>query len=246
LDRLQNRKQLLGSLDNVRRRFDKQNELGAVDAFTAQAFDMISTTAVREAFDISREPKSQVAQYGRKGMIFDYNKSPAHWDHEAFIRARRLVEAGVPYVSLQVGLWDHHGGDAQGSIFNGYRTLLPLLDKSLSALITDLYQRGLDKDVAVIVWGEFGRTPKLNVGGGRDHWPQAGCALFVGGGLKMGQCVGATDRTASVPITRPYGPQNILATLYHVLGIDSSSTLADLNGRPVALLDDREPIAELI
>jgi uncharacterized protein (DUF1501 family) len=207
---------------------------------------MITSPQVREAFDISREPEAVVARYGRKGTTYEYNKTPNRWEYEDFIRARRLVEAGVPYVSLQVGLWDHHGGDLQGSIFNGYRTMLPPLDQSLSALIEDLYQRGLDKDVAVIVWGEFGRTPKVNSGSGRDHWPQAGFALFAGGGLKMGQVVGATDRTASAPTTRPYGPQNVLATLYHVLGIDPATTLADLNGRPVHLLDHREPIAELV
>jgi uncharacterized protein (DUF1501 family) len=113
-------------------------------------------------------------------------------------------------------------------------------------LIEDLYDRGLDRDVAVVVWGEFGRTPKVNAGGGRDHWPQVGCVQFIGGGLKMGQIVGATDRTASAPTTEPYTPQNVLATLYHVLGIDPATTLPDHNGRPMYLLDERRPIAELV
>lgn len=246
VDRLDGRQQLLQSLDNVRRDLDSRGEFAANDAFTAQALDMITSRNVREAFDVSREPDKVRARYGRKGATFDYNKSPVAWDHEAFLRARRLVEAGVPYVSLQVGLWDHHGGDAQGSIFNGYRSLLPQYDQALGALMEDLYDRGLDRNVAVIVWGEFGRTPKVNAGGGRDHWPQAGCALFIGGGLKMGQIVGATDKTASTPITKPYGPQNVLATLYHVLGIDPATTIPDHNGRPMYLLDEREPIRELI
>ncbi len=245
IDRLDDRKQLLASLDNARRDLDR-GEFAAQDTFTAQALDMITSSRVRDAFDSSREPADVLARYGQKGMKFEYNKGPVAWDYEAFIRARRLAEAGVPYISLQVGLWDHHGGDQQGSIFNGYRTLLPLLDQSLSALVEDLYDRGLDRDVAVIVWGEFGRTPKVNAGGGRDHWPQVGCAMFIGGGLKMGQVVGATDRTASAPTEQPYTPQNVLATLYHVLGIDPGSTLPDHNGRPIYLLDERDPIAELV
>jgi uncharacterized protein (DUF1501 family) len=245
LDRLGNRKDLLASLDNVRRDLDRA-EFAAADKFTAQALDMITSRNVREAFDIEREPPALVERYGQKDAKFEYNKSPVKWDFEAFIKARRLAEAGVPYISLQVGLWDHHGGPQQGSIFHGYRTMLPLLDQSLSALIEDLYDRGLDRDVAVLVWGEFGRTPKVNAGGGRDHWPQAGCAMFIGGGLKMGQIVGATDRTAALPTTQPYTPQNVLATLYHVLGIDPATALPDHNGRPIHLLDDRDPIAELV
>jgi hypothetical protein len=245
LNRLNGRKELLQSLDNVRRNLDNE-EFAAVDTFAAQAFDMISSRDVRDAFDISLEPPEVIARYGEKGAKFEYNKGPVAWDFEAFLRARRLAEAGVPYVSLQVGLWDHHGGPQQGSIFHGYRTMLPLLDQSLSALIEDLYDRGLDRDVAVIVWGEFGRTPKVNSGAGRDHWPQVGCAMFIGGGLKMGQVVGATDRTASAPTTQPYTPQNVLSTLYHVLGIDPAATLPDHNGRPMYLLDDRDPIAELV
>jgi hypothetical protein len=235
---------LLGVLDNVRR--DLDGDFAALDTFTAQAFEMISSRHVRDAFDISDEPPDLVARYGEKGARFEYNNGPVQWDYEAFIRARRLAEAGVPYISLQVGLWDHHGGPQQGSIFHGYRTLLPWLDRSLGALIEDLYDRGLDRDVAVVVWGEFGRTPKVNAGGGRDHWPQVGCVQFIGGGLKMGQIVGATDRTASAPTTQPYTPQNVLATLYHVLGIDPATTLPDHNGRPMYLLDERRPIAELV
>jgi hypothetical protein len=245
VERLGGRQELLRSLDNVRRDLDK-SEFAALDKFTAQALDMITSRNVRDAFDIEREPRELVERYGHKDAKYEYNKSPVRWEFEDFIRARRLVEAGVPYVSLQVGLWDHHGGDQQGSIFHGYRTLLPLLDQSLSALIEDLYDRGLDRDVAVIVWGEFGRTPKVNPGGGRDHWPQAGCAMIIGGGLKMGQIVGATDRTAAMPTTQPYTPQNVLATLYHVLGIDPATTLPDHNGRPIHLLDDRDPITELV
>lgn len=245
MQRLDDRRRLLQSLDRIRGDLDSTGEFAGKDAFTAQALEMITSTGVRDAFDVTKEAPATLARYGKDGVTFEYNKSPAQWDYKAFVRARRLVEAGVPYISMQVGLWDHHGGDAQGSIFGGYRTLLPLLDQSLSALIEDLHERGLDKQVAVVVWGEFGRTPKVNPGGGRDHWPQAGFALFAGG-VKLGRVIGATDRTAAEPTTKPYGPQNVLATLYHFLGIDSQITLPDFNGRPTYLLDERQPIAELV
>lgn len=139
------------------------------------------------------------------------------------------------------GPWDHHG-----NIFPGLRQELPALDKRLYALITDLHERGLDQDVAVVVWGEMGRTPKVNSGAGRDHWNDAGFALVAGGGLKMGQVIGATTARGERATGRPYTPQNMLATLYRqVLGIDPATTLPGLNGRPMYLLDNREKIAEL-
>ncbi len=246
LERLDNRKQLLKSIDRIRRDLDSTGEFAGKDAFTAQALEMITAPSVRDAFDLSKEKPETLARYGREGSMFVYHNSPNYWDHKAFIRARRLVEAGVPYVSLQVGTWDHHGASGDGGgIAASYRELLPYYDQCISALIEDLHERGLDKQVAVIVWGEFGRTPKVNSVGGRDHWPQAGCVLFAGG-LKTGQIIGATDKTASAPTTKAYGPQNALATLYHFLGIDPETALTDFNGRPTPLLDDREPIAELV
>lgn len=243
--RLRQRRTLLAQLDQFRRRADQQYFDG-LDSFQEQALDLVTAGNVREAFDISKEPPELVARYGRKGVFYQYNKLNAYWDFPAFIRARRLVEAGVPFVSLQVGTWDHHGGASQGSIFGGYRTLLPLYDQAIAALITDLDERGLLERTAVLVWGEFGRTPRVNAGAGRDHWPQAGFALFAGGGLKTGQMVGRTDGQAEQPLTQPYSPQNVLATLYHVLGIDPATTIPDHNGRPRHLLEQREPIAELI
>jgi uncharacterized protein (DUF1501 family) len=126
------------------------------------------------------------------------------------------------------------------------RGQVPLFDRSLHALVTDLHERGLDKEVAVLVWGEFGRTPKINRFAGRDHWPPVGIALMAGGGLKTGQVIGATDSRGALPKSRPVGAQNVFATLYHVLGIDPSQTLPDFNGRPQYLLEEREPIHELI
>ena len=119
------------------------------------------------------------------------------------------------------------------------------LDRSLHALVTDLHDRGLDEEVAVLVWGEFGRTPRINQFAGRDHWPDVGMAMFAGGGLKTGQVIGSTDRQGARPTSRPLSAQNVFATLYRLLGIDPGQTLPDFNGRPQFLLDDREPIAEL-
>jgi hypothetical protein len=207
---------------------------------------MISSGKARRAFDLADEPDHVLDRYRSGGSKFRYYRNEAHWDWEAFVRARRLAEAGVPFVSMQVGLWDHHCDAKSGSIFEGYQSLLPLYDRCIAALINDLHERGLSDDVCVVAWGEFGRTPKVNKAGGRDHWPGAGCVLFAGGGLKVGQYVGATDARAEAPTTRAYGPQNVLATLYHALGIDPGQTLPDFAGRPQYLLDDRDVISELI
>jgi hypothetical protein len=248
LSRLKNRKELLTQLDTLRRDVDASGEMRAFDAFTGQALDMLTSGRTRRAFDLSDEKPATLDRYraGGNKFMYSHSPSPVTWDWEAFVRARRLVEAGVPFVSMQVGLWDHHCADGLPTIFESYRSLLPLYDNCLSALITDLHERGLHEDVCVVVWGEFGRTPRLNKFGGRDHWPAAGSVLFAGGGLKMGQFVGATNSGGEYPVTRPYTPQNILATLYHVLGIDPSATLPDHNGRPQYLLDDRDPVKELI
>ena len=247
LERLGDRKQLLAAFDQARRDADHSGEFGATDAFRQQAFEMVTSDAVRAAFDLSKEPAKVVARYGDKAARFEYLGVKYPFDFESFIRARRLAEAGVPFVSLNVARWDHHClVRAEGSIFDGYRTLLPLYDMAVAALVGALHARGLDEDVAVVVWGEFGRTPRVNKTGGRDHWPAAGCALVAGGGLKVGQYVGETDARAERPRTRAYGPQNLLATLYHVLGIDPASTIRDGSGRPMYLLDDVEPIRELL
>jgi len=246
LSRLRNRKALLDSLDTLRRDVDATGEMGAADAFSAKALDMLTSGVARKAFDLADEDPKVLDRYRVTGNRFMYYRGPAHWDWEAFVRARRLAEAGVPFISLQVGVWDHHCSDTSGSIFESYRTLMPLWDSCFSALLTDLHERGLDKEVCVVVWGEFGRTPRINQFGGRDHWPGAGSVLFSGGGLKMGRVVGATSPGGEHPVTRAYNPQNILATLYQVLGIDPSASIPDLNGRPQYVLDDREPVAELL
>lgn len=246
LARLKSRRELLGELDNLRREVDASGEMRAMDLFSGQALDMLTSGRARRAFDLSDEKPEALDRFRSGGDKFKYLSGPAFWDWQAFVQARRLVEAGVPFVSMQVGLWDHHCDANSGSIFDGYRSLLPLYDLCLSALITDLHERGLHREVCVVVWGEFGRTPRINQFGGRDHWPAAGSVLFSGGGLKMGQYIGATNSSGEYPVTRAYTPQNILATLYHVLGIDPAATIPDLNGRPRYLLEDREPVSELV
>src|SRR3989449_1856340 len=248
LSRLKSRKELLTRLDGLRREVDVRGEMRAFDAFSGQALDMLTSGRARRAFDLSDEKPETLDRYRRSGnkFMYSHSSSPVTWDWESFVRARRLVEAGVPFVSMQVGLWDHHCAEGLPTLFESYRTLLPLYDHCLSALITDLAERGLHNDVCVAVWGEFGRTPRLNKFGGRDHWPAAGSVLFSGGGLSMGQYIGTTNSKGEYPLSRAYNPQNILATLYHVLGIDPGVTIPDLNGRPQYLLEDREPVQELI
>lgn len=227
-DRVAERKKLLGGLDDLRRDLEYSKcTFAGLDAFTTQALDIISSPRVRAAFDVSKEPEKVRAQYGT---------------HTRFLEARRLVEAGVKVVTvLAPGYWDTHANN-----FGTLRQLLPALDKAIYALVTDLHQRGLDKDVALVIWGEYGRTPKVNGNAGRDHWPQASFALVAGGGFKMGQVIGATSSRGERPVGGSYIPQNLLATLYRDLfGIDPATTLPDHSGRPVFVLDERESIKEL-
>lgn len=245
-ERLRDRRQLLRTFDTIRRDLDAgPGNLAAMDAFTAQAMEMVSSPKARDAFDISREPENVRNLYGPATQL---------------LQARRLVEAGVKVVSVSFvgvdegrkeacgfggGTWDTHG-----NIGKCLGHLLPQFDRAVYALATDLQERGLDKDVAVVFWGEMGREPRLTPNPprkpGRGHWPQAGFALMLGGGLQMGQVVGATDAKGAHPIGQPYTPQNVLATLYRVLGIDPETTLPDHQGRPMYLLDDRRPIVELV
>ncbi|QDU92450.1 DUF1501 domain-containing protein [Lignipirellula cremea] len=226
-DRLSDRRSLLQSFDRLRSSADATGKMAGVDQFTARALEMVSSSKVRDALDVSLEPEEVRERYGSKNM--------------AWLQARRLAEAGVSFITLRgPGGWDTHRNN-----FVTLKKQLPEVDRLMYALITDLAERGLADDVAVILWGEFGRTPKINTGAGRDHWP-TGFAMISGGGLRMGQVIGATDAIAGKPTTTPYTPSNVLATLYHVLGIDPSATIPDLSGRPRYLLDDRAKIAELV
>ena len=240
-EQLADRRALRDTFDTLRRDLDDaRGSMHAMDAFNHQAMEMITSNRARDAFDITREPQHIRDLYGRGT---DY------------LRARRLVEAGVPVVTLTPenypvprdcnGQWDHHD-----HVFTCLKSILPAYDRSVYALLSDLSQRGLDQDVAVVIWGEMGRTPRVGqqrgTVGGRDHWPQSGFCLIAGGGLRMGQVIGATDARGENPHTRAYTPQNVLATLYYVLGIDPATTINDHQGRPTYLLDDREKVAELV
>ena len=163
-----------------------------------------------------------------------------------FLVARRLIEAGARVVSLNYSRWDWHGGD--GLNFPRSREEMPLLDQGLSALITDLHERGMSNDVSIVMWGEFGRTPKINKMNSRDHWPKANFAFVAGGGMNTGQVIGATDHGGHEPVERPVKFQEVFATLYHNLGIDlATATIEDASGRPHFLVDPGiNPIRELI
>jgi hypothetical protein len=244
-ERLEGRRGLLHEIDGFRRQVDAKGALDGLDEFGRRAFEMLASSRVRDAFDVGREPEAVRAQYGPKGQ-YTYYGSKMPWDPAVFLQARRLVESGVPVVTLSVGSWDHHS--PKDGIFSDLRTIVPLLDHAIHGLVTDLHDRGLDRDVAVVVWGEMGRTPKINAtkGGGRDHWPDAGCAVIAAGGLRMGQVIGATDRVGARATGVAYTPQNVFATLYHLIGIDPSQTLPDRTGRPLTLLDDQEMIEPLL
>ena len=226
LDRLRDRGQLLREFDTLNRDVDHRGAMLGLDAHTQRAMQMIASPAVREAFDVSRESPETHARYGKYC--------------ENFLIARRVVEAGVPVVTLKVGDWDTHEKN-----FRDMRDQLPQLDQGFHALITDLHDRGLQNDVAVVLWGEFGRAPRISRGDGRDHWPEAGAAVIAGGGFQVGQVIGETDSHGGQSKGRPYTPSNVLATLYHHLGIDPATTILDHNRRPMHVLDDREVVREL-
>lgn len=243
LERLADRKDLLQGFDTLRRDLDVRGQMSGMDAYTARALDLVTSPKVRQAFDVSREPDSIRAKYGK----ISNKKEAGSIDPDKLLMARRLVEAGVSVVTLQVGGWDDHGSAKEGGIFQNLRKRLPVLDRALYGLLTDLKERGLDQHVAVLMWGEMGRTPKINTNPGRDHWADSGFAYFAGGaGLRMGQAIGQTDARGERAKGKRYTVQNVLSTVYHVLGIDPETTIPDHTGRPQYLLDEREQIAELV
>ena len=240
-DRLSNRRALLTSVDSLRRDIDASGTLEGMDAITEQAFNILTSSALAEALDISKEPEATRERYGKGDPNRFGDGAPRNLEH--FLMARRLVEAGCRIVTLNFGRWDFHSDN-----FNGMKnTHLPQFDQGLSALIEDLHQRGMAEDVAVIAWGEFGRTPRINKDAGRDHWPQVGGGLLAGGGFRTGQVIGATDRLGAEIAERPVHFSEVLAALYRHLGIDPESTkLNDLTGRPQYLLEKTTPLQELI
>jgi hypothetical protein len=221
------RKDLLAKFDNVRRDIDATGTMKGLDAFAQRAFDMVASGQVRKALDLTKE---------------DPRVRDRYKDVEQFLTARRLIEAGVGCVTLAIGGWDTHGSN-----FKTLKTQLPQVDRGVANLIQDLHDRGMEKDVVTVMWGEFGRTPKINGSdAGRDHWPAVMSAMVAGGGLKMGQAVGASSARGEYPKDRKVTPSQVLATMYKALGIDPAMTFTNGAGRPVYILDDRDPVTELL
>ena len=226
-DRMGDRKDLLARFDTARREIDAGGSMRGMDAFAQRAFDMIASGAVRKALDLKNEDPRTRDRY--RGV-------------EQFLTARRLVESGVGCVTLSYGGWDTHSSN-----FKTLKKQLPELDRGIANLIQDLHDRGMEDDVVTVVWGEFGRTPKINGSdAGRDHWSPAMSALVAGGGLKMGQAVGSTTARGERPKERPYKVPSLLATLYQAVGIDPGMTFPNGTGRPMYVLDERQPVTELL
>lgn len=240
LNRLQDRKRLLESVDRFRRAVDESDMVQAQDVSVKQAFNILTSRKFVEALDVSREDPKVLAKYGQgqDGIVGD----AAPCKNEQFLAARRLVEAGVRCVTLGYGFWDFHGGN-----FGNMRKYAPMLDAAVSGLVQDLYDRGLDQDVSVVVWGDFGRTPKINKDAGRDHWPAVSCALLAGGGMRTGQVIGTTTKDGGYADERPLHYRDVMATLLHTMGFDNRHQMTTDNiGRPVYLYPEHEPISELV
>ncbi len=243
-ERLSQRRSLLSGFDQLRRNIDRQRDSTSLDPFTEQALNVLTSSRLADALDLEKEDPKIRAAYGTddpKALSY------GHLGYQAimskFLLARRLVQAGARCVTVTYADFDWHGGN-----FSNGRKVIPLLDQGLTALIDDLYRHGMDEDTTVIVWGEFGRTPKINKSAGRDHWQRNTFALLAGGGMPLGQVIGSTNKYAEEPIDRPVHFQEVFATLYRNLGIDvEQTTVTDLNGRPRYLVDaGRQPLPELI
>ena len=224
--RLDARRRLLAQIDGHCRQSLTALSAQAKDAFTQRALDVLSATTTRDAFDLSQDKE-------------DVRKSYNGADN--FLTARRLVEAGVNFVSLDFGGWDTHSDN-----FNHLKNQLPVMDQAYTTLIKDLEARGLLDETLVVMWGEFGRTPRVNGTAGRDHWPAVMSCVMAGGGIRAGQAVGSTDGSGSAPAERPVHVRNVVATIYSALGIDPKMLFNDRQNRPIRLIEEEEPIHELL
>lgn len=241
VDRLGGRKTLLQSFDTLRRDIDNKHMMEGLDAFNQQALAMLTSSRLAEALNLEKEDSKLRDRYGRGS-----DKKVADGSHrllDDFLMARRLIEAGARCVTLAFSRWDWHGGN-----FKRGREDMPMLDQALTALVEDLHNRGMDKDVSVVCWGEFGRTPKINDKAGRDHWPRLSTAVLAGGSMNHGQVIGASDKHAAEAVDRPVHFGDVFATLYTSMGINvETATIPDLQGRPRYLVDHgRKSLKELI
>jgi hypothetical protein len=224
---LGDRKKLLAGFDTLRRELDANGSLTGMDAHTERALNVLTTSRLMDALDLSKEDPKVRDRYGNgKPYQFQFDGAPTVNDH--LLIARRLVQAGARCVTLSYGRWDSHGKN-----FDLVRDHGAKLDQCLSALIWDLDRIGILDDVTVIAWGEFGRTPRINAGAGRDHWPQVSCAVLAGGGLRTGQVIGSTNRLGEYAKDRPVTFADVFATLYQGLGLNpETTTIPDPTGRP--------------
>jgi len=242
----------LASFDRFRRQVDREGLTDGIDEFHRQAFEVLTSSRLAEALDLSREDASCRGSYGLDRQYPNEREGKTLLDQ--FLLARRVIEAGARCVTLAFSRWPFgrmlqgdYNWDWHKDLFAEARGALPLFDVGLSALIQDLDERGLLEDIAVVAWGEFGRTPKINANAGRDHWPRVAGALLAGGGLRCGQVLGSSTRLGEEPLTRPIHFRDVFATLYERLGIDVATTqFADLAGRPHYLVGDHRPLPELI
>jgi hypothetical protein len=244
LTRLDNRRSLLASFDAVRRQVDASGMMDAMDRFQQQAVGILTAGRLAAALDLDCEDPRTIAHYTAPTTLAGTQSTTSEGAIAPlkFLLARRLIEAGVRMVSVSISDFDTHSDN-----FNRMRNLMPIVDHGLWALHADLEARGLLGRVTIVVWGEFGRTPRINANAGRDHWPRVGPCLLAGGGLRTGCVIGETDREAAAPVARPVHYKDVFATLYHTLGIDARKlTLTDPQGRPQYLLDEGEPLSELI
>ena len=236
---LGNRRALLDQLNQFRTVADRQG-LDDVDENYRRAFDVLTSSQFVNAMDVEQEDPKLLERYG-KGSSKHLGDGAPLWNDQLLI-ARRLVESGVRVVTVAYGFWDTHGNN-----FKHLKQHLPTFDAGIATLIEDIHNRGLADDVSVVVWGEFGRTPKINKDAGRDHWAPVQSALLSGGGMRVGQVIGSTDKTAAQAETRPIDYRDILATVYHNLGIDPHEFIRDANERPVRIMpEDARPIRELV
>jgi uncharacterized protein (DUF1501 family) len=244
-------------LDGLRRDIDATGELAALDNFDRAAVNLLTSPRAQHAFDLSQEPDALRDRYGRN-----------QWGQQCLM-ARRLVEAGVEIITTEfdgplcgrVANWDDHA--VNHHVFQAIKHRAPFFDQAVSALVEDVYERGLDKRVMVVVTGEFGRTPRIShvassgggvasgakgtVQPGRDHWPRANTMLFAGGGMQTGQLIGKTDARGEDPVERRVGPGDFLATIYQHLGIDAEQVaIPNFSGRPIPILPHGKPIPELL
>lgn len=235
--RLQDRQGLLRELDVARRELELGETADGIDRFQQRAIEIVTSSRAREAFDLEKEPKAVVDRY----IQGNYHHGPH--PGRSMLLARRMIEAGVSVVTVCVHGWDTHAAN-----FTSLRNMLPILDRAIHALVTDLVDRGLYQDTMVVMGGEFGRTPRIGdqTPDGRGHWPDAGFLWLGGGRIKTGQIIGATDEKGEVIIGKPIGMKCIIETIYRELGIDSTLTFLDHRGRPQMILDEQETVAGLL